>query len=186
MKETQEKKFRDISFEGGEPQSFLECQFEKCIFDRVDLSKWRFFDCKFVSCSFVVLKLENARFQGVSFIESKLMGVDFTLCDPTFFEICFQKSLLHSCNFAQMKLKGCSFTDSVLKECIFSQASCEKVSFARSSLAGSIFHQTNLEKADFTDAIEYGMDPVDNRLKGAKFSMPEAAELIKGLGVVLS
>lgn len=170
----------------GEPideDAYMECEFQKVDFSGLDLSKKRFSNCRFIGCNWTATKVELTRLQDVSFLESKVMGVDFTLCDPNFLSLAFEKCLLNGCNFTEMVLKGAKFVESQVKECHFAQSNVKGGSFRGSNLEGSTFHQTNLEKCDFSEAENYAIDPLNNRLKGAKFSQVEALSLLKGLGI---
>jgi hypothetical protein len=41
-----------------------------------------------------------------------------------------------------------------------------------------MFERSNVEKADFTTAKNYFIDLDQNKVKGARFSLPEAANLL--------
>jgi fluoroquinolone resistance protein len=168
-----------------EEESYTDCRFVSCDFSGADFRGKRFQNCQFEKCNFVTTKLDGARLQDVFFSESKLMGVDFTLCDASFLEIGFEKCLLRGCNFTDMKLKKTKFIECNLRECHFVQCNLEEANFEKSDLAGSLFHNTKLDKANFTGALQYTIDPLNNSLKGAKFSSLEALSLLKGLGVVI-
>lgn len=168
-----------------EEDGFLECTFEGCDFSNADFSKKRFLNCKFFRCNWTATKVENTRLQEVSFVESKVMGVDFTLCDPAFLRLFFEKCLLRGCNFTEMKLQGSKFITSDVKECHFVQSDLKKASFRGSNLEGTAFHHTNLVEVDFVEAIYYAIDPLNNPLKSAKFSKLEALALLQGLEITL-
>ncbi len=51
--------------------------------------------------------------------------------------------------------------------------------------AGARFSTTNLSKADFRGATNYSIRPDNNKLKKAKFSLPEATLLLYGLDIEL-
>ena len=48
------------------------------------------------------------------------------------------------------------------------------------------FYQCDLRKADFRDATGYKVDILGSRLKDAKFSLPEAVNLLADLKIKLS
>ena len=48
------------------------------------------------------------------------------------------------------------------------------------------FYQCDLRKADFRDAAGYKVDILGSRLKDAKFSLPEAVNLLADLRIKLS
>ena len=67
----------------------------------------------------------------------------------------------------------------------FTDADCSDAYFAQSDLYRSIFYNTNLTRADFNHASSYAIDVNENRIKGARFSLPEAISLLDGLGITL-
>ena len=89
-------------------------------------------------------------------------------------------------NFTALRLKKTRFVKCDAREADFTQAELSESDFHGSDLLGARFHQTTLLKADFRGAVNYVMNPADNKLKGAKFSLPEALGLLSGLGIVIS
>jgi uncharacterized protein YjbI with pentapeptide repeats len=65
---------------------------------------------------------------------------------------------LHETDFAE-----CDLTNGVFDNC---------------DLSGALFDHTNLEKADFRTAFNYSVDPENNRIKKAKFSLPGVTGLL--------
>jgi hypothetical protein len=52
-------------------------------------------------------------------------------------------------------------------------------------LAGATFDNTNLEKTNFTTAFNYSIDPDNNRIKKAKFSVPGVLGLLNKYDIVI-
>jgi fluoroquinolone resistance protein len=52
-------------------------------------------------------------------------------------------------------------------------------------MAGAIFENTILEKADFRTAYNYTIDPVQNRIKKAKFSVTGIAGLLSRYDIAI-
>ena len=69
-------------------------------------------------------------------------------------------------SFVEETFEDCDFTDCVFVDCSF--AKCD------------------LRKADFRDAIGYKVDILGSRLKDARFSLPEAVNLLADLKIKLS
>lgn len=179
----EEKVFEKI--QDLEEKEYFECSFLGCEFIEKKFNHKKFFNCLFERCALTGVQLEKARLQQVVFKESKLMGIDFTLCDPTFLKLQFQKCLLRGCNFTEMNLKEISFEDCVVKECHFVQCNLEKANFRRANLEGTLFHKANLAKANFVEAIHYVINPLNNNLKEAHFSKPEVYSLLMDLGIIV-
>ena len=60
----------------------------------------------------------------------------------------------------------------------FTEADLKGVKLTGCNFQNATFQNTNLEKADFREAKNYSIDPEQNRLKGAKFSLPEVIVLL--------
>lgn len=114
-----------------------------------------------------------------------MVGVDFYKCDK-FFHIKFIKSILQTCNFTDLKLKGISFRGSKVREVYFTSTDLQEADFSDVDLLGTLFHQCNLTKSDFRNAKNYGIDIQTNNLKKAKFSFPEAINLLKCLDIEIT
>ena len=84
-----------------------------------------------------------------------------------------------------MKVPNLVLKNSIAKEVDFMEADCSDANFEGTDFEKSKFHQTNLTKANFNNAFNYAIDFNNNTLKGAKFSMPEAVSLLRGLDIVL-
>ncbi len=84
-----------------------------------------------------------------------------------------------------LSLQHTIFKNCLLKEVDFSESDLHKAQFENCDLMGAVFRQTNLQGADFSSAKNYMIDPQFNRIKKAKFSLPEAASLLVGLGIEL-
>jgi len=118
------------------------------------------------------------------FSSCKLVGIEWVQLDD-FVSPAFDECNLYYCNFIGLKLKKTRFFKSSLREADFSQAELAESNFAECDLTSARFNGTNLTKADFRGARNYVIDPVGNKIRGARFSMPEAQGLLAGLGVVI-
>ena len=63
------------------------------------------------------------------------------------------------------------FTECRLEEVDFTETDIGESVFDRCDLTGSIFQNTVLEKSDFTTAYGYALDPEQNKIKKALFSL---------------
>ena len=70
------------------------------------------------------------------------------------------------------------WANSVLHELDFSETDLSSAIFEGCDLQRSIFSGTNLEKADLRTSYNYSIDPEQNRLKKAKFSLPGVIGLL--------
>lgn len=62
--------------------------------------------------------------------------------------------------------------------CNVSESSFEGTSFDKTS-----FHECNLSKADFSSAKNYSINPSENIIKNALFSLPEAQSFLEYLNI---
>jgi uncharacterized protein YjbI with pentapeptide repeats len=111
------------------------------------------------------------------------MGVDFREIDSLIVKYDFNNCLISECNFSGLKLEKTDFSKCKIENCDFYTTDLSSSDFREAVLKGSIFENVNLSKADFTDAKEYRINPLNNKLKGAKFSMPEAVSFFDYLGI---
>lgn len=166
--------------------SFSDCTFTKCRFERADFTGSAFFDCVFDHCELSLSTIINASLRDVQFKDCKLVGMDFTKCDPSLLHIGFDKCLIDTCNFSSLKLKQTRFIRSIIRESRFIETILQEADFEDSDLEQTLFHQCDLEKANFSDAKNYSINPLTNKIKGAMFSLPEAVSLLKDLGICLT
>lgn len=164
--------------------SFENCSFAGCDFKEFSLTGTRFVDCRFNTCDLSNVNVSAARLRDSTFENCKLLGVQWNhfadVMSPT-----FKSSNLSYSNFVGLKLKKIIFQDCILGDVDFSQADLSECNFKGSDFLNAKFYNTVLVKANFVDAINYLIDPISNKLKGARFSMPEAIGLLNGLGVVI-
>ncbi len=67
----------------------------------------------------------------------------------------------------------------------FRETDLAQANFKGTDLADSLFVATDLTEADLSQARNYRIDPSQNIVKKAKFSLPEAMSLLYGLDIVL-
>lgn len=178
-------KSEDFSKKSLESNSFINCSFDRCNFSESILRNAKFCSCTFTNCNFSLIKLEGSRLQDVWFVDCKIVGAEFFKCDKTFFSVFFKNSLLHYCNFSDLIMKNATFNGCKLKENHFTNTYLVSADFSHADLSGTIFHKCDLSKADFSTATQYDINPEANKIKKAKFSLPEAANLLKGFDIII-
>jgi fluoroquinolone resistance protein len=158
-------KSNDFSKKSLKKRFFANCSFDHCNFSECLLQDVRFCSCIFIGCNLSLPKLEGCRFQDARFIDCKIVGVEFFKCDKTFFSACFENCLLHYCNFSDLNMKNALFRGSKLRE--------------------NYFTNTCLNGADFSTATQYAIDPQTNKIKKARFSIPEVIGLLHGFDITI-
>ncbi|MEH6593637.1 MAG: pentapeptide repeat-containing protein [Halioglobus sp.] len=169
-------------------------EFDGCTFEECDFSKVQFTKCKFIDCEFVKCNLSNAnpgfsQFLDVSFIECKMIGVDWTRASWPVYALCspltFRKCVINDSSFFGLSMKEMVLEDCKAHDVDFREAEFAEANFSYSDLSHSLFNNTNLAEANFEEATGYDIDIYSNTLKGAKFSRIEAVRLLECLGVEL-
>jgi len=167
-----------------------ECVFDHCLFGGSAFEHCRFTSCRFVSCDLSNIKVTTSRFRDTQFESTKLLGLDWTkaegMTDPhANTALSFVDCVLDLSSFFGLNLHSATIERCSAKEADFGEADLQEAICRRTDFAGARFHGTNLERADFRDALNYVIDPRANRVKGARFSLPEAVALLRGLDIVI-
>ena len=170
--------------------NFENCQFKQCKFIDVIFSNIKFTECDFEFCDLALAKFPNCKFSEVSFKNSKIIGVNWTelswplvkLTSPLYF---------YSSNLSHSSFYGLELSNLIVEECKahdidFREANLSHASFVESDLLNSLFLHTNLYSADFTNAINYTIDPNENRIKQARFSFPEVIALLNHFDIKIN
>lgn len=89
-----------------------------------------------------------------------------------------------NCNFAEanleeMKFVDCEFIDCKLTETDFTGSNLKSARFESCDLDRAIFEQCILEKADFRSSYNLALDPENNKIYGAKFSLQNLPGLLQ-------
>jgi fluoroquinolone resistance protein len=149
---------------------YTNCVFSYCNFTKTDLSYASFEDCTFNICIFSETTVNLTRLKNIIFNETKMMGFNFTNCKEFLFELSFKNCPLDYASFFEKKMRNTIFTDCSLKEVDFTKADLTMATFTNCDLQDAIFDDSILEKADFRSAINFNIDPQQNKIKKAKFS----------------
>lgn len=163
--------------------TFEQCSFERCDLSRADLAKCRFIDCAFTACDLTMVKLRGAGLQDVRFEECKVLGVDFSACNPMLLQVTFDRCRLDHSVMVGMKLKGTRFDHCTMHGVDFSTTELEEAVFPGCDLLNAVFERTSLRKVDLTTATNFRINPSSNDLRGARFSVHGAIALLEPFGV---
>lgn len=168
-----EEVFRQVNFieQNIAGSEFEECRFEGCNFSHCDLQQTNFIQCQFVDCSFMMAKTVQTGWKDVTFKGCKLTGTDFSVSSDFLFQLDFDTCQLDYALFSEKKMKNTRFVNCSVKEVDFTKTFLSGACFDHCDLSGAVFSQANLEKADFRSAYGFSIDPDQNRMKGARFSL---------------
>lgn len=114
-----------------------------------------------------------------------MLGLQFNDCNPFGFSISFSNCNLSHASFFKTKIKNTVFKNTQLLETDFTECDLTGSLFDNCDLAGATFDNSNIEKADFTTAFNYSIDTDKNRIKKAKFSMPDVLVLLNKHDIVI-
>ncbi|MFC1522013.1 pentapeptide repeat-containing protein [Elusimicrobiota bacterium] len=169
-----EHKVSDAEFEG--------CAFKKCTLTKASLGGCRFIDCSFEDCDLSLVKMRKARLRNVGFRDSKLIGINWAELDCAY-SMKFEKCLLNYSIFSGLDLRGIQMLECSIHEADFSDCNISNAVFTHTDFLGTRFSNTNLKLADFSKATRYRINPLNNKIGKAKFSLPEAVGLLSGLDI---
>lgn len=175
----------DLSGSDLGDREFAGCAFKACDLSGAKLSGSVFIDCVFSECNLSNVRVADCGFQKVRFENSKLLGSEFSTISPLLLEWEFEGCAIALCNFGDLDIRKTRFIDCDVHDTDFIRTDLRGSCFSGSSLKGSRFQESDLEKADFSGAREYYIDPTINRMKGARFSAPEALALLAGFGIII-
>lgn len=163
---------------------FEECKFTNCSFVECKFVKCKFINCEFRECVLSAVIFDQDRFVDTSFDDSKVIGIDWTKAKELQ-NLKFNKCQLNYSNFKLLKLPKTVMKDCQAKEVAFIETDLRESDLSGTDFEGSIFSKTNLSKANLKGAKNYFIDPINNKIKKAKFSLPEAMTLLDNLDVVI-
>jgi len=181
------KNFSDISYYGKSitNREFLNCNFSNCDLSSSDFSSSEFSSCVFTNCNLSLLVLEDVALNDVKFIDCKMTGIDFSVCNKYIFTVEFVNSYLDLSSFYGMKVIQTKFTECSLKEVDFEEADFRESMFINCDFMRSNFMHTILEKCDFRTSYDFSIDPATNRIRKAKFSKSEIMGLLDSYQIIV-
>ena len=162
------------------------CSFNDCDFSGTDLSGRRFIDCAFTECNLSLVKLSKTALRDVAFNGCKMLGLRFDTCHPFGVAFRFENCILNDSVFVELALKGTLFAGTELTDVDFTGCDLTEAVFSECNLMGATFAHTVLEKADLRTAHHYTIDPELNRIKKARFSLPEVVGLLRKYDIDIS
>jgi len=179
----------DLSGEVVKNAEFEECTFISCDFSQTLFHSCRFIDCRFVNCNLSVMKLTDSIVSGCEFVSSKMIGIDWCMCDWMSLlssdAVKFKQCILNDSNFYGLSQDRIEMKECSVKEVDFRAGSFKNADFTQSDFKGALFENTNLEYSNFKDATNTNINLKSNHLKGAIFSQYEALYLLENIGIVL-
>lgn len=168
---------------------FEECSFIDCTFTSATFESCNFINCSFTRCQLSLIRVPYTRFFAISFVECKVLGVDWTRANWSAyhkdFEISFRQSILNDSSFFGLTLQALVLDECKVQDVDFREGDFSHAVMTYSDFTHSLFMRTNLQSANFAEATQYSINILENQVQGAKFSKHEAVYLLEGLGIEL-
>ena len=180
------KLFEKIQFQDEvvSGRTFNECTFKNCQLNGLSFVDCHFADCIFEDCDLSLLKVKGSFFTRLQVTRCKAIGIHwFDTGKP--FTVQFLDSNISYSSFFGKPLKKTKFKNCVAKEVDFSECILTEADFSGTDLEGARFSNTDLSLANFKEARNYFIDVQFNKVKKAKFSLPEALRLLDGFDIVV-
>lgn len=175
----------DYTIRGITPANYENCTFTGCNFSETDLTEVKFIECTFEGCDLSMAKLKGTAFQEVVFKNCKLLGLRFDECKDFLLSFSFEGCILSYASFYKLKIKNTQFADCNLEQVEFVEADLTNAVFGNCNLSLAVFERTVLDAADLRTAYNFSIDPENNRVKKAKFSMQNIVGLLDKYGIVV-
>lgn len=150
---------------------YENCCFTGCNFSGAEMSGSLFSDCEFNNCNLSLAKISDCSFRDVRFKDCKMLGLHFDHNNPFGHSFSFEHCLLNDCSFFKTKIKKTVFKHCSMQHADFSECDLTGAVFDYCDMAIAIFDHTILDKADLRTSFNYVIDPENNKLKKAKFSL---------------
>jgi len=107
-----------------------------------------------------------------------MLGLQFNKCNEFAFFIEVDKCQLNHSSFFKRKLSKIAFNKTKLQEVDFTECNLSSAVFNDCDLQNAIFKNTNLQNADFRSSTNFTIDPENNKIKGAKFTLDTVVGLL--------
>ena len=166
---------------------FVDCHFINCTFEGGVLTDCAFAACTWTGCKVINVTSRRTQIRSLSFEQCDLVGLTAADWLPA---SRFMAPLEHLTNcrlkyvtFQQMALAGFDFGGNEVVDGLFSGCDLSGAGFHSCSLLRTEFADCNLTKADFRGATGWQVDLPSCRMRGARFSFPEAVRLLASAGV---
>ncbi|MDF2447606.1 MAG: pentapeptide repeat protein [Bacteroidota bacterium] len=157
-------------------EDFENCEFTGCVFP--DLSKLNFINCVFKNCNLSNCKMTQAKLQEVSFVDCKLLGVNFYQAKDFAFAVSCDKCIMDYASFDSKKLNASTFTNCRMHEVNFTNADLTRCTLTNCDLYEAVFSRTNLSGLDLTGIQNFSIDPEINGLKKARVRSQDLERLL--------
>lgn len=181
------KKIESQSWQDGKivGNEYENCIFSNCDFSNAQLQSCNLIDCEFHNCNLSMAKLSDTIFNGVKFLNCKILGVKFDCCNDFIFDVFFSDSILDYCSFEKRKMSKTVFSNCSLKGTSFIEAKLKQATFDNCNLDEAVFLGANLQEADFTTSYNYTINLQENFVKKTRFGKDGLQGLLRNFDIII-
>lgn len=183
----EDQTFEGFSLESGVlvDRDFVDCHFVSCTLTDCTLVRCSFSGCRFEKCRISNLKTEGSQMKFSEFSNCDLVGIEWQGLAPNG-KFAGPLAKLQACRltyntFAELKLNKFDFSGAEITRSIFAKCELVEANFRACKLGETEFFQCDIRKADFREATGYQIDIMENKMKAARFSYPDAICLLDSL-----
>lgn len=187
-----EKLFSEQVFEKTDyKENFLakgeyeSCVFRQCDFYQSDCSEIIFIDCVFETCNLGMIQVHNTVFRDVKFTGCKMLGIHFEQCNKFGLAFRTENCVLDHSSFYQTSVKKSGFIQTSFTEVDFTDCNLTECVFDGCDLRDAKFENTILQKADLRTSYNYSIDPEQNKIKKARFSLAGIPGLLDKYDIIV-
>ncbi len=177
-----EEEFNEYNDKSLDSIYFDNCTFVKCDFSKGHFDNCKFTECTFINCDLSLSILKNCVFNDVTFESSKLLGISWSNCEEPF-DVKFDSCNISQNSFHLLDLRQMKFINSLIRDTGFEECNLERALFDNCNLEQTVFINNNLKKSDFETSKNYLIDPQQNDIQKAQFSLPEALSFLSLLPI---
>ena len=178
------ERFENISLseEVIEGYEFVDCRFLNCSFEKCKVLQCSLSECRFESCSMTEISGQYSDARFLELDKCALVGIDWSAWKSSG-RFGTAISRITDCKIKYNTFTEMAFPKFDFSGSMFAKANLSGSSFRGCDLADTEFFQCDLRKSDFRQASGYKVDVLSCQVKGAKFSYPEAINLLHYLGI---
>ncbi|MEQ8155382.1 MAG: pentapeptide repeat-containing protein [Clostridiaceae bacterium] len=168
---------------------YIDCEFYNCDFIDVEVDNCLFKDCKFYNCTMNNVTFKYTSMKNAILDNSAFIGINWNTLkgDSRTFEPIYsaKECFFKYNNFILMNLNKFKFSGSNFQESFFEECDLRETDFKDVRFQNTQFTQCNMTKADFRGATGYVIDIQSNKLKKARFSLPDVLTLLDSIEVLI-
>ena len=161
------------------------CRFEGLALTEGSLRGARLSDCCFERCELTLVDVTDATMHEVVFEACRLQAVDFGALarDPIGVSVRFERCDLSLAVFRGLDLRQARFVGGTAREAVFADTDLRGVTLHGLDLSGAEIRGCDLREADLRGSSGYVLSPCDNRVRGLRIDLADAAGLLSAIGV---